>query len=49
MIKGLKLVHSGVSSMEDIAGIKIYNRRDVVIEDNILEDAFFWHLCSGGQ
>ena len=27
--------------MEDIAGIKVYDRRDVVIENNILDDTFF--------
>ena len=49
IIKGLKLIHSGVSSMEDIAGIKIYNCRDVVIEDNILEDAFFGIYVQSGN
>jgi nitrous oxidase accessory protein len=47
-IKGLKLIHSGVSSMDDIAGIKIYNRRDVVIEGNIVEDAFFGIYVQAG-
>lgn len=40
-VKGFKLVHSGVSSIIDFAGIKIYNRRNVTISDNILEDTFF--------
>ena len=48
-IKGLKLTHSGVSSMDDIAGIKIYNRRDVVIEGNIVEDAFFGIYVQAGM
>jgi nitrous oxidase accessory protein len=48
-IRGLKLVHSGVSSMDDIAGIKIYNRRDVVIERNIVEDAFFGIYVQAGM
>ncbi|HEY4936546.1 MAG TPA: nitrous oxide reductase family maturation protein NosD [Puia sp.] len=47
-IKGLKLVHSGVSSMDDIAGIKIYNCRDVAIIGNILEDAFFGIYVQAG-
>jgi nitrous oxidase accessory protein len=47
-IKGLKLVHSGVSSMEDIAGIKIYSRRDVRIEGNIIENAFFGIYVQAG-
>lgn len=41
VVNGFKVVHSGVSSIEDFAGIKIYNSRDVVIQNNILEDTFF--------
>ncbi len=40
-VKGCKIVQSGISSMEDFAGIKIYNCRDVVIRENILENTFF--------
>jgi nitrous oxidase accessory protein len=40
-IRGFRLVHSGVSSMVDIAAIKIYNVRNVIISDNILYDTFF--------
>jgi len=40
-IKGFKLIHSGISSLIDIAGIKIYSREGVTIVDNILEDTFF--------
>jgi nitrous oxidase accessory protein len=47
-IKGLKIIHSGVSSMEDIAGIKIYSSRDVVITGNIIEDAFFGIYVQAG-
>jgi nitrous oxidase accessory protein len=47
-IKGFKIVHSGVSSMEDIAGIKIYNTRDAVIINNILEDNFFGIYVQAG-
>ena len=41
VVDGFKVVHSGVSSIEDFAGIKIYNTRDVVIKNNILDDTFF--------
>jgi nitrous oxidase accessory protein len=41
LIQGFKVIRSGVSSMEDFAGIKIYNCRDVIIRDNILENTFF--------
>src|SRR5689334_20975170 len=33
LIQGFKVVHSGVSSIEDFAGIKIYNRRNVIVRD----------------
>jgi nitrous oxidase accessory protein len=41
VVDGFKIMHSGISSIEDFAGIKIYNSRDVVIRNNILEDTFF--------
>ncbi len=41
VIAGFKIINSGVSSIEDYAGIKIYNSRDVVIKNNILENTFF--------
>ena len=41
LIDGFKVIHSGISSIEDYAGIKIYSCRDVVIRNNILEDTFF--------
>ncbi len=40
-IKGFKLIHSGISSLIDIAGIKVYTRKAVTISDNILEGTFF--------
>ena len=41
VLDGFKLIHSGVSSLIDIAGIKIYARKNVVIKNNILDDTFF--------
>jgi nitrous oxidase accessory protein len=41
VIDGFKIVHSGISSVEDFGGIKIYHCRDVTIENNILDDTFF--------
>ena len=40
-VAGFRIIHSGVSSIEDYAGIKIYHCRDVTIRDNILQDTFF--------
>lgn len=41
VIEGFKVVHSGNSSLEDLAGIKIIQSRDVIIRNNILDDNFF--------
>lgn len=41
VVDGFLIQHSGQSSIEDIAGIKIYNKRNVSIVNNILEDTFF--------
>jgi nitrous oxidase accessory protein len=40
-VDGFHIMHSGHSSIEDIAGIKIYNTRNAVIRNNILDDTFF--------
>jgi nitrous oxidase accessory protein len=47
-IQGFKIIHSGVSSMDDIAGIKIYSTRDVTVSNNILEDDFFGIYVQAG-
>lgn len=41
VIDGFKIMHSGVSSIEDMGGVKLYDCRDVVIQNNQLEDTFF--------
>ena len=48
VVDGFKLVHSGISSLEDLSGLKIYNSRDVVIKNNILEDTFFGIYTQNG-
>ncbi len=40
-IDGFKVCNSGISSITDFAGIKIYNRHNAVIVNNIIEDCFF--------
>src|SRR4051812_32218996 len=47
-VNGFKIIHSGVSSMDDIAGIKIYNAREVTVSNNILEDDFFGIYVQAG-
>jgi len=48
VVKGFKIIHSGISSMEDIAGIKIYNVRDVIISGNVFEETFFGVYVQSG-
>lgn len=48
IVNGFRIVHSGVSSLEDISGIKIYECRNVIIKNNILEDTFFGIYTQNG-
>lgn len=41
MIEDFRLQHSGKSSLNDIAAIKIYSSKHVIIRNNIIEDSFF--------
>lgn len=40
-IDGFKLIRSGIGTLDDPAGIKIYNKRNVTISNNDLFDTFF--------
>jgi nitrous oxidase accessory protein len=48
-IEGFKLKHSGVSSLEDLSGIKVSNSSHVTIRNNILEDTFFGIYIQNGS
>ncbi len=48
VVDGFKLIHSGISSLEDLSGIKVYDGRDVVIKNNVLEDTFFGIYIQNG-
>jgi len=41
VINGLKIQNSGVSSIVDFAGIKLYNVSNVKVENNIVQNCFF--------
>jgi nitrous oxidase accessory protein len=41
VMDGFKVINSGISSIVDYAGIKICNRHNVTVTNNILEDCFF--------
>jgi len=40
-LNGFKIQHSGYATLEDPAGIKIYDSNNVTIENNIIDDTFF--------
>ena len=40
-LNGFIIQHSGFSTLEDPAGIKIYDSRNVLIENNVIDDTFF--------
>lgn len=40
-LDGFKICNSGISSIVDFAGIKIYNRHNVSVINNVVEDCFF--------
>ncbi len=41
VVEGVKVVNSGISSMDDFAGIKIYNSKKVIVRNNMLSNTFF--------
>ncbi len=41
VVDGFKVINSGISSIVDYGGIKIYNRRNVTIINNVIQDCFF--------
>jgi nitrous oxidase accessory protein len=41
VIEGLKIINTGSSSMEDIAGIKLYGSRKAIIRKNILDNTIW--------
>ncbi len=41
LVSGLVFKHSGFGTLDDPGAIKIYNKREVVIRNNVLEDNFF--------
>ncbi len=48
IVEGFRVIHSGISSMDDISGIKVVDSKNVIIRNNILEDNFFGiHIQNG--
>ena len=48
VVEGFRVMHSGISSLEDISGIKVYDCNHVTIKNNILEDTFFGIYIQNG-
>src|SRR5690606_37911157 len=48
VIDGFRIIHSGVSSLEDLSGIKSYDSNHVIIRNNILQDTFFGIYIQNG-
>lgn len=49
LIDGFKIQRSGVGTLNDIAGIKIYNSENVTISNNILDSTFFGIYIQEGK
>lgn len=49
LISGLKLINSGISSLDEISGIKVIECKNVSIKNNILEDIFFGIYFQGSS
>src|ERR1035437_1443573 len=41
IFSGFKIQHSGYGTLDDLAGIKIYDSNNVTISNNVLDDNFF--------
>lgn len=48
VIDGFKIINSGISSLEDLSGIKLYDSKNVVVRNNILENTFFGIYIQNG-
>lgn len=48
IVEGFRIVHCGISSMEDLSGIKVIECKNVIIRNNILEDNFFGIYIQNG-
>ena len=49
IFSGFKIIKSGLAVLNEPCGIKVYNRRGVVIENNILDDNFFGIYIQNGR
>jgi nitrous oxidase accessory protein len=48
IVRGFKVIKSGYATLEDPCGIKVYNKKNVIIQNNILDDNFFGIYIQNG-
>ncbi|MBF2708135.1 nitrous oxide reductase family maturation protein NosD [Flavobacterium soyangense] len=48
IVKSFKVINSGYGTLDDPCGIKVYNRKNVIIQDNILDNNFFGIYIQNG-
>lgn len=48
IVRGFKVIKSGYATLEDPCAIKVYNKNNVVIQNNILDDNFFGIYIQNG-
>ena len=49
VVQGFKVIRSGYASLEDPCAIKVYNKNNVVIQNNVLDDNFFGIYIQNGR
>ncbi len=49
IVRGFKVIKSGYATLEDPCGIKVYNKNNVIIQNNILDDNFFGIYIQNGS
>ena len=49
VVDGFKVIRSGHATLEDPCGIKVYNKKNVIIQNNILDDNFFGIYIQNGR
>ncbi len=48
IVRGFKVIKSGYATLEDPCGIKVYNKNNVIIQNNVLDDNFFGIYIQNG-
>ena len=49
VVQGFKVIKSGYATLEDPCAIKVYNKKNVIIQNNILDDNFFGIYIQNGK